>query len=339
MAGILVAVVCSVAPVMRAGADPLGSAKAQEASVAAQIQAGAAHIRALTLAYEQADMVANSLREQVAQDQAQVQQLQARVARTIDVLRYDAIISYTGGAAGGPVQAGPVPAGPAGSGEASSVGDPSVRVEYLQVAVGDITDAVDQYQTGERALVTAESTLARQEKAGEVALAQTAAARQAAVDEAAAEQAQLSALQVHVAELTQAVALAAAAAAQQQAAQRRAAQASQGLPVNNGLVAVVQTIVAPPASGPAAGGGGTGGGAAGVWLQLRECESGNNYQENTGNGFYGAYQFSAQTWANLGYPGRPDLEPPAMQDQAAMRLQQSAGWGQWPACAAALGLR
>ena len=40
----------------------------------------------------------------------------------------------------------------------------------------------------------------------------------------------------------------------------------------------------------------------------------------------------------LGYPGRPDLEPPAMQDQAAMRLQAESGWGQWPACSAALGL-
>jgi hypothetical protein len=40
----------------------------------------------------------------------------------------------------------------------------------------------------------------------------------------------------------------------------------------------------------------------------------------------------------MGYPGRPDVEPPEMQDQAAMRLQAERGWGQWPACAAALGL-
>jgi hypothetical protein len=71
---------------------------------------------------------------------------------------------------------------------------------------------------------------------------------------------------------------------------------------------------------------------------LRECESGDNYRENTGNGFYGAYQFSEPTWAGLGYPGRPDLEPPSMQDQAAMKLQAEQGWAPWPACAAALGL-
>jgi hypothetical protein len=75
-----------------------------------------------------------------------------------------------------------------------------------------------------------------------------------------------------------------------------------------------------------------------VWLQLRECESGDDYQADTGNGFYGAYQFSEATWAGLGYPGRPDEEPAAMQDQAAQQLQARSGWGNWPACAAALGL-
>lgn len=68
------------------------------------------------------------------------------------------------------------------------------------------------------------------------------------------------------------------------------------------------------------------------------CESSDNYQADTGNGFYGAYQFLESTWTALGYPGYPNQEPPAMQDQAAMRLQAMYGWGQWPACAAALGL-
>ena len=78
--------------------------------------------------------------------------------------------------------------------------------------------------------------------------------------------------------------------------------------------------------------------AGGVWAALRQCESGGNYQENTGNGFYGAYQFAASTWTSMGYPGRPDQEPPAMQDQAAQRLQARSGWGQWPACSRKLGL-
>ena len=76
----------------------------------------------------------------------------------------------------------------------------------------------------------------------------------------------------------------------------------------------------------------------GVWLELRECESSDNYQDNTGNGYYGAYQFLWSTWTSLGYPGRPDLEPAWMQDEAAAKDQAVSGWGQWPACSERLGL-
>jgi hypothetical protein len=76
----------------------------------------------------------------------------------------------------------------------------------------------------------------------------------------------------------------------------------------------------------------------GVWAQLRQCESGDNYATNTGNGYYGAYQFSASTWHGLGFSGLPSENPPAVQDEAAVALQSRSGWGQWPACARRLGL-
>lgn len=69
-----------------------------------------------------------------------------------------------------------------------------------------------------------------------------------------------------------------------------------------------------------------------VWAKLRRCEAGGDYRRNSGNGYYGAYQFSASTWRSLGYPGWPHQAPPAVQDDAARRLQQRSGWGQWPAC-------
>ena len=80
--------------------------------------------------------------------------------------------------------------------------------------------------------------------------------------------------------------------------------------------------------------------AGGVWAALRNCESGGNYGAATGNGFYGAYQFTLSTWQSLGtgYP-YPHIAPPAVQDAAAQRLQARAGWGQWPHCSSALGLR
>ena len=78
--------------------------------------------------------------------------------------------------------------------------------------------------------------------------------------------------------------------------------------------------------------------AGGVWAQLRQCESSGNYQENTGNGFYGAYQFTLQTWSSLGLSGLPSQAAPAVQDDAAKRLQARDGWGSWPACSRKLGL-
>ena len=79
-------------------------------------------------------------------------------------------------------------------------------------------------------------------------------------------------------------------------------------------------------------------GVAQDMARLRVCESGNNYAINTGNGFYGAYQFDAQTWRGLGYPGLAHQASPATQDEAAARLQSARGWGPWPGCTAKLSL-
>jgi hypothetical protein len=76
-----------------------------------------------------------------------------------------------------------------------------------------------------------------------------------------------------------------------------------------------------------------------VWTRLRNCEAGGNYQRNSGNGFYGAYQFAPGTWRSLGYPGMPHQAPPEQQDEAARRLQARSGWGQWPACSRRIGAR
>lgn len=77
---------------------------------------------------------------------------------------------------------------------------------------------------------------------------------------------------------------------------------------------------------------------SGSWLRLRLCESGGNYVTNTGNGFYGAYQFDLQTWANYGGYARPDLAPATVQDAKAQETQSARGWQPWPACSAKLGL-
>ncbi len=72
--------------------------------------------------------------------------------------------------------------------------------------------------------------------------------------------------------------------------------------------------------------------------QLRGCESGGNYAINTGNGFYGAYQFDERTWLGVGGTGYPNTNPPAVQDEMATRLYEQRGWAPWPSCSRSLGL-
>ncbi|MDO4243495.1 MAG: resuscitation-promoting factor [Actinomyces sp.] len=75
-----------------------------------------------------------------------------------------------------------------------------------------------------------------------------------------------------------------------------------------------------------------------VWQKLAQCESGNNPAANTGNGYYGLYQFSLSTWRAMGGTGYPHEADAATQTAMAQKLQAQSGWGQWPACAAKLGL-
>ncbi|TWE28147.1 putative peptidoglycan binding protein [Prauserella muralis] len=74
------------------------------------------------------------------------------------------------------------------------------------------------------------------------------------------------------------------------------------------------------------------------WAKLRMCESTNRYQVNTGNGYYGAYQFDLPTWRSVGGQGRPHQARPAEQDYRALYLYRMRGWQPWE-CAGKVGLR
>jgi hypothetical protein len=65
------------------------------------------------------------------------------------------------------------------------------------------------------------------------------------------------------------------------------------------------------------------------WYRLRMCESGNNYAINTGNGYYGAYQFDLSTWRSVGGTGYAHQASPAVQDALALKLWQQRGWSPW----------
>ncbi|MYI19542.1 MAG: hypothetical protein F4121_05490 [Acidimicrobiia bacterium] len=68
------------------------------------------------------------------------------------------------------------------------------------------------------------------------------------------------------------------------------------------------------------------------WEALRQCEASGNYLVNTGNGYYGAYQFDQPTWESVGGTGRPHWAEPVVQDARARLLSARRGWQPWPIC-------
>lgn len=75
-----------------------------------------------------------------------------------------------------------------------------------------------------------------------------------------------------------------------------------------------------------------------AFARLRQCESGGNYATNTGNGYYGAYQFDISTWGGFGGYTFPSDAPPSVQDDKARQTQAARGWSPWPSCSAPLNL-
>ena len=122
-------------------------------------------------------------------------------------------------------------------------------------------------------------------------------------------------------------------AAAEAAAAQRAQAAAAAAPASS---ASTQTgsVAQPTAGAPAAGASGdvSSWANSGKSMSVKACESGNNYSTNTGNGYYGAWQFDLPSWhANGGgaYASRPDLAPAWAQDQVAYNYYQKAGWGPW----------
>jgi hypothetical protein len=76
-----------------------------------------------------------------------------------------------------------------------------------------------------------------------------------------------------------------------------------------------------------------GGSTASPTLQaIAACESGGNPSTNTGNGFYGKYQFTQSTWESVGGTGNPAAAPESEQDARAAALLARSGSSPWPVC-------
>jgi len=76
-----------------------------------------------------------------------------------------------------------------------------------------------------------------------------------------------------------------------------------------------------------------------AWDKLAQCESGGNWNINTGNGYYGGIQFNASTWKAYGGRGMPHQASKAEQIAVAERTLAAQGWNAWPACSRKMGVR
>jgi hypothetical protein len=71
------------------------------------------------------------------------------------------------------------------------------------------------------------------------------------------------------------------------------------------------------------------------WERVAHCESGDNWHDNTGNGYYGGLQFSESTWSSFdveNFADRADLATRTQQIEVANRVLGRQGWHAWPVC-------
>lgn len=76
------------------------------------------------------------------------------------------------------------------------------------------------------------------------------------------------------------------------------------------------------------------------WDRLAECESSQNWEADTGNGYKGGLQFSESTWREHGgreYAPSADQASREEQIEVAKEVQREQGWEAWPSCSEKLG--
>ena len=65
---------------------------------------------------------------------------------------------------------------------------------------------------------------------------------------------------------------------------------------------------------------------------VARCESGGDWQINTGNGYFGGVQFALTSWQAVGGRGYPHQASKLEQLYRAVRLLKIQGRGAWPVC-------
>jgi peptidoglycan hydrolase CwlO-like protein len=290
-----------------AGADQISDLKAKATAVAQQLVEEQLQVGAYQQQYSvESEKVAADARA-IAQIGQQIGLDQQLISAKSDAVRQQAIRSYMSYGTGSTTPNAVLFGGGQETGEAAS--------EYSSIAVGNITTAIDQLRTAQSTLRANQAAL-DQQQSQDRSDQNTRATVLGQADNSAS---QLQSLNAHVtgqlaaAVTAQATAQANAAAAAVAAAQRATTKAG---PTRT---STSPTTPASPSAGSGTSGSttpATGGGpstttdpALNPFLQcVVQAESGGDYSINTGNGYYGAFQFSQSTWDFAAQEaGRPDL--------------------------------
>jgi resuscitation-promoting factor RpfA len=100
-----------------------------------------------------------------------------------------------------------------------------------------------------------------------------------------------------------------------------------------GPLAITGTAMAAPSVSPESNA---------TWDRLAMCESTQNWEADTGNGFKGGLQFTESTWSEFGgerYASTPVDASREEQIRVAKKVQDEQGWNAWPTCSEKLGLQ
>ena len=315
-----------------AGADQISSLQAQAKTVSQQLIEEQLQVGAYQQQYSVSSAKVTADDAAIAQIGQQIAVDQRQIAAKTSSVRSQAIRSYIAYGTGSSSAAGGLFSGSQeGSQEAT---------EYGSIAVGNITTALDQLHTAQRALQSQQVVLHQQQAQDQADLnVQASSLRQAD-----ASQQQLESVQAQVTgQLASAVA--AQAEAQAAAASAAVAAAQRASAAKSVKAAAAGPAPAPPVTGAPtgttapAGGGGLTDPALNPFLQcVVQAESGGNYQAVSPNGLYmGAFQFAQGTWntaaqaAGLAYlVGVPPNEASkAEQDTVAVALYALDGDQPW----------
>jgi peptidoglycan hydrolase CwlO-like protein len=324
-----------------AGADQVAALQAQAAAISQQLVRQQLEVDTYQQQYSVATTRVAADGQAIAQTGQQIDQDSQRVASKLALVRSQAVRSYMDYGAGSGSATASLFAGNQEHAQAAS--------EYASIAVGNITTAVAELRTAQAQLQAHQASLRQQQdrdRADQASQSTLLGQANASAGHLAALHSQVTG-QLAAAVAAQATAQDAAAAAAVAAAQKQSARnsptratATTGaptvatIPATNPPAATAPPSVAPPAG---AGAGLTDPTLNPFLLCVIQRESGGNYSINTGNGYYGAFQFSQSTWnlaaqaAGLGYlvGVTPSSASKAEQDTVAVALYALDGSQPW----------